>query len=605
MSKIADIFALLGLKVDQAQFQKGRSELDKFTRGAQTSGEKVGSVLSGIQTKLIGLAVGFGAAMQARNAFSFRKGLEDLDIASSGAVGSMDSVRDKILEVSDATGVAKETILEGTSAFVALTGDGKAAADSMAVFAKVSAASGAEISDIAGAAAALNQNLGITPDKFEKAFSVLVAGGKAGAIELKEVSALFARLTPAASKFSGGKGIGGLAKISSALQLVRQGAGSASEASTQLESLMRSLTSVNTGTKLKKAGISVFNKDKSIKSLDEIVSEINKKGFRRDKLNDIFGRGEATSAFESLTKVKGAWADLAKKTSDANDVAEDYAKRQKLATQRITKAWNKLKNALTRAFDFLIKGAAFLVEHLNAVVIAFGSLTAALLIYKAASIGAALQSAAAWVLALLPFILLAAGIAAIVLVVEDLWVAFRGGKSVFKDLYLSAKHWIGDMIQGVVDDTVDYLRRKLDFIPGVKGPSKQELMNRRVNEAIQRADRAAERAGPGVAPNQPWIDTTTALKQQDASAEFRNMSVDEVVKRRAQEYSAALRQGGSDNAQVADAIKHYVQSQGLGPNFNAVINVTAGPGHEEIGQAVKREVEGVVRNAAANAVGAN
>src|SRR5690606_10300258 len=105
-----------------------------------------------------------------------------------GALGNMDRFRERLLAVSSETGVAKEALVEGASSFLALTGDADTTRKSLELFAKVAKASGASMGDISASAAAMNQNLGITGDQFERAFSILIAGGKAGAIELKDVA---------------------------------------------------------------------------------------------------------------------------------------------------------------------------------------------------------------------------------------------------------------------------------------------------------------------------------------------------------------------------------------------------------------------------------
>ena len=584
MSKVADIFARLGLKVDKAEFQQGTGAIDRLATGAQTQGQRVGRALAGIQSKIVGLAAGFGVAMAARDAFGFQQGLEDLDIASRGSVGSLESVRSKILEVSNATGVAKDVILAGTANFVALTGDGKAAAEAMETFAKVTSATGSEMSDVTGASAALIQNLGIMPAQFEKAFSVLISSGKAGAIELKEMSSLFASLTPAASKFAGGAGVAGLAKISAALQLSRQGAGSAAEAATQLEALMGAVSGT-AAKRLRKEGVEVFNKDGTLKEFDAIVDAIQAKGFRRDKLIEIFGRKEAVAAFESLTKVEGAWKGLTDQSMEANDLAEDYAKRQAMASVKLTKAWNKFKNAMTKVFGVIVKAIAPVAEHISDLVEDIYRAFTGMGTFGQLLVGTAVAAAAAWSFALLPFILLAAGIAAIALVLEDLWVAFRGGRSVFKDIYVSAKHWIGDMIQGVVDDSIDALRRKFDFIPGVAIDLAAEKANRQQNYAIDRANRSG---GAIERFNKRRLATSDALKATD----FGDATVDEVLSTLTQEYNRARLENDSGKAA---GVQTFARERGLGARLEATINITGVAGLEETARVVEQVIDSKTR----------
>ena len=589
MSKVADIFARLGLHVDKAEFQKGRAELGRFAQGAETSGQRVGQALAGIQKRIVGLALGVGAAMQVRDAFAFQQGLENLDIASRGSVGALEDVRSKILAVSDATGVAKDVILAGTANFVALTGDGKAASAAMETFARVTAATGSEMSDVTGASAALIQNLGIMPDQFEKAFSVLISSGKAGAIELKEMSSLFAALTPAASKFAGGAGVGGLAKISAALQLSRQGAGSAAEAATQLEALLGAVSGT-AAKRLKKEGVEVFNKDGTLKEFDAIVDAIQQKDFRRDKLIEIFGRKEAVAAFESLTKVEGAWKGLTDQSLQANDLAEDYAKRQATASFKITKAWNKFKNAMTKVFTVVVKGAAFLIEHLRIIAWSLGVATVALIAWKAAAIGAAIASAASGALAILPWILLAAIFVALAFALEDLYNSFANGEGFFKQLYDAASKWLGDRLKSVILSTLELMEK----IPGFGRLAEA----RRKAEANNARFAASENNPRRVDPKEAQL-AADVLAQEDKSGALNDLTVSEVITRRIAAYNVAVRKG--DFTEAA-GISGHLDATGVGSVFNTVVNVTdANASADDIKRAVDEALDSSARKVEAAA----
>jgi TP901 family phage tail tape measure protein len=303
--------------------------------------------------KLAGIAgfAGVGALVgsEISKTSNFEEALTRLKIASRGAIGSTDEFRRAVFATSSATGLGREQVLAGASAYVTLTGDAKTAAASMELFAKIQRGTGASMDDIAASAAALSQNLKIAPEDFEKAFSILIAGGKAGSVELKDMAGLMAGLAPLAERFAGGSGTSGLASLGAALQIARQGFGSAEEAATGLESLMGALIK-NSG-KLKKSGVSVYEKDgKTLRNFQTIVEEIKGKGFTSTQLISLLGRKEAESAFIQLSKIDGAWEDLASSTMGAKDVAEDYAAFQASSAGRMQKAYTDLKNRIAEAF---------------------------------------------------------------------------------------------------------------------------------------------------------------------------------------------------------------------------------------------------------------
>ncbi len=361
---IAELFVKLGIKAGAEEL----AEIDKFLKKAEkkadglfqrfnkAAGKKLGGLMkAGFMAAGVGIAGVFASG--AKSAIDFERGLTRLDIASGGAMGSVEGVREQMLKVSRDTGVAKEEILEGVSAFVALTGDGKAAAQSMDLFARIAKATGASMGDISGAAAAMQQNLKLNPAEFEKAFSILIRGGKLGAVELKDMAGLLAGLAPLAARFKGGSGVEGLAKLGTAFQLARQGTGSAAEAATSLEALMGAI--VQNAKKLEKAKIKIFDekvvngkKVKELRDFQSIIDAIQKSELGRDptKLIAALGRKEAEAAFIQLTKVQGAWGKIAAETMAADDVARDYAKYQNSTAGKLEKAWNAVQVTIANAF---------------------------------------------------------------------------------------------------------------------------------------------------------------------------------------------------------------------------------------------------------------
>jgi hypothetical protein len=166
---------------------------------------------------------------------------------------------------------------------------------------------------------------------------------------------LMASLAPLAERFAGGSGTSGLADLGAALQLARQGFGTADEAATGLESLMGAI--VAHADKLEAVGIKVFTKDaktgkKELRGFQEIVEAIGNSKLGKDPtlLIKALGRKEALAAFLQLTKVQGAWDGLAQSTMNANDVAQDYAAFTESTAGRLQASWNELTNAVAEVF---------------------------------------------------------------------------------------------------------------------------------------------------------------------------------------------------------------------------------------------------------------
>lgn len=349
--------AQIVLTADPAPLDRGlkrsKSSLDAFKKSV---GRSFGDLFSTLKTAGgiggIGIAGLFG--VEAVKALKFQENLTRLGIASGQSGEQMATLAGHVKSLSDSSGVAREDLLGAANAFFALTGDARGASDNLALFSKVQRATGAEMDDLARTAAALQQNLKISPAELEKSFSILIRGGKAGAIELKDVAQLLASFAPLAAQFEGGLGTSGLADIAAALQLARQGFGTSAEAATGLEALMGSI--VKHADRLKSGGVEVFNTDKNgnktLKSLQAIVESIGKSKLAKDPmlLVKAFGTKEAYQTYLQLVKVKGAWGDLADSTKGATDVAQDYAAFNESTAGKISIAWNQIKNQIAETF---------------------------------------------------------------------------------------------------------------------------------------------------------------------------------------------------------------------------------------------------------------
>lgn len=370
--KIGDLWVSLGLKSDKKSFDKARLDLARFVDKADSKFATLGGSLKRALTsnvgtlkgitgplKKVGIAagvIGAGLVVAAKDALAFDDSLNRLDISSRGAMGSMEKVRSRVLSVSRATGVSKEELVAGSAAFVALTGDGKMASDSMETFAKVVKATGSPMEDVVGSAAALNEQLGIGAKDFERAFSILIAGGKAGKIELKDMASLTASLAAGYKQFGASKGIGGVATLGSAFQIVAKNFGSASEAATGLDSLMGSI--LQNMKDLKAIGVDPYEKDgKTLRSLEAITEDIGKKDLNATKVLGLLKRKEAVKTYNALHDNRRQWEEIRSSTLKANDVQEDYAKSGKSASAQISKSWNEIKVQVAAAFTPEVIGA--------------------------------------------------------------------------------------------------------------------------------------------------------------------------------------------------------------------------------------------------------
>jgi TP901 family phage tail tape measure protein len=352
--KVADRYAELGLEIAKGEWKEGdrkltgfEKKLKKFHKFNKSAGKAVGRGIVGSLGVLGGAA--FALKGPIKDALSFEDSLSKLDVASDGAIGSIDKFRKSIHKSSLATGVSRDEIVAASSKFVALTGDGNAAKESLDAFARTMVATGATGEDLAETAAALTDQLKIDPKDFEQAFSILIRSGKEGAIEFEDMSRIFAEGAAQIANFEGGKGIEGMAKLSASLQAVRKGFGGpqgANKAATSLRNLLVEIN--NKSDKLKKFGVEVLTPEGNLRDIMDIYEQMANVGDQRG-LKRVFGI-EAAQALDQILKQRDAVKGLALDHLNATDVADDYQKRQGSASQKIKVAMNKLKLTIAEVF---------------------------------------------------------------------------------------------------------------------------------------------------------------------------------------------------------------------------------------------------------------
>lgn len=123
-----------------------------------------------------------------------------------------------------------------------------------AKMAYVATATRASMDDLGATTLALRDNLGISSNDIGKAFNVLVAGSKAGLVEMKDMAKFLPQLTPAVASL-GLTGIDAASKIVAALEVARIGAGTEDEAANNMKNYLSKITAGDTIKRFADAGI--------------------------------------------------------------------------------------------------------------------------------------------------------------------------------------------------------------------------------------------------------------------------------------------------------------------------------------------------------------
>ena len=340
-------FSAFGSELKKNVFGKDLVEKGFMSKaGAQMVGNLGSSALS---------AFGGMIADQGKEVFAFNDALTRLQITGGKTPEFMQAFATSIRATSSAVGVSATDILGASQKYVALTGDMDGASKSADQWARVAQATGSTVGDIAETAAALKQNMHISPGEMEATFSALAVQGKKGAIELKDLSAQMSTIAPQWAMFKGGTGVDGVRQLGAALQVVKRGfGGDAAETITGLQSLLNA-TIKNAG-RLKSAKVNVYESDgkggKQLRNILDIVKDIGNSPLAKDptKLAKALGRTEAYRAYLQLAQNKNVLDELITASSDAGVIQRDLATYSESAGGRTKIAWQQAKNEIAAAF---------------------------------------------------------------------------------------------------------------------------------------------------------------------------------------------------------------------------------------------------------------
>lgn len=118
------------------------------------------------------------------------------------------------------------------------------------ITAKVATGTSSVIGDVAGVVYDLNQTLDVTPDKIDRALSMLVQAAREGKVELRDMAKEFPALATEANNF-GLRGLEGVKVLAAAMQMAAKASATPAEAATNLSNLFSALLRDDTRKKIK------------------------------------------------------------------------------------------------------------------------------------------------------------------------------------------------------------------------------------------------------------------------------------------------------------------------------------------------------------------
>ena len=233
---------------------KKAKAVDAHNRRRFTATEKRRIAAIGRTSALVAGVTTYAGKAAIEQAAESERTLTRIGITAEATRAEMETVGRELLKIGDDVSLPYQSMVQGLDS---LTASGRNLNESMDFLPSVAAtaqASGADITEIATTADAMSRSLKISSGEMQRAFDILVAGGKAGKFELKDMARYLPTLAPA-MKALGYEGLDGLKKLIAMLQVVREQTGTAEEAATNYQSVLQKMETDRTAKKFKKFGI--------------------------------------------------------------------------------------------------------------------------------------------------------------------------------------------------------------------------------------------------------------------------------------------------------------------------------------------------------------
>lgn len=318
-------------------------------------------------TALITGAAGLGTVRMVAN---LEERFTRLGIQSNRSADDIDALKKRIYEVAKSAEVRVDPgqITSAIEEIVEKTGDLDFAEKSIRSIGIAIQATGAEGQSIGGILAEF-QKMGLSANEAFEALDILTVQGKEGAFTLQNLAALGPRVVTAYTAM-GRTGVPAIREMGAALQVIRQGTGSAEMAATAFEALLRTLGDADKVKALQNGGIQIFEPGTTdtMRSLPDIMEQIiSKTKGSKMVLSKVFdaeairafnaaaGEFQRTGRVDSLRKFYQVQADGSTITKDSIRAAKTF----NAALTNLYTIWKQF------ADDQLTEPIKHLTEYLN------------------------------------------------------------------------------------------------------------------------------------------------------------------------------------------------------------------------------------------------
>lgn len=317
------------------------------------------------------VAAGYAGAKAYENFAQLERRVGRIVINADEGASKIAPTIDNLRKVANATKMPFDSMVTGLETLVASGRSLQESMDFIPSVALTAQASGAAVEDIALSADSLAGSMKIGAGEMQKAFDILVAGGKAGKFELKDMSQYLPSLLPAYAAL-GYKGTEGLQKIVAMLQIVRNQTGDSASAATNLQNVFQKMESQETVNKFKKFGVDLNKEMKkardSGKDLIDAFLDVTEKASKGDlsKIPLLFNDAEVQKGVRALITQRQELAKLnaALKNVDGSTL-RDFGQIASDSAAKIQQMSNNWDGFVSRLGQTIAPGANTVLEGLN------------------------------------------------------------------------------------------------------------------------------------------------------------------------------------------------------------------------------------------------
>jgi TP901 family phage tail tape measure protein len=320
------------LREQQAELAKTRAARERFEK-TRALGETVRG--AGYGMTAAGAAIGAPLAATVSPYRDFESGLTD--VAQKAELS-----RQKAKMLGETLKRLGPDIAQGPMALLTgvddLLGKGLDPARAMAMIRPIgmtATAYKAEMADLTSATYAGIDNLKVPVAQVTRQLDIMAAAGKAGSFEMRDMATHFPMLTASAQAL-GQSGVGAVADLAAALQIVRKGTGDSASAANNLQNLLAKINTEDTIKNFKEFGVDLPAELKRAaaagKSPIEAIAELTNRALGGDqsRISFLFGDMQVQQALRPLIANMKLYRDIRSEALAASGTVErDFAERMR------------------------------------------------------------------------------------------------------------------------------------------------------------------------------------------------------------------------------------------------------------------------------------